>query len=127
MEYGSAIAGAPVWVMKAWDAYRGQPAGFRRAVPFLYFLLGGKGTPAFKASKPFSWYLRETPIPGFTCASCPYAYEKVTQRGVFICPQVRGQIRPEAWCVIPTLRSVWPTLTKAETRRVRSRVRHEYE
>jgi len=112
--YEGALEDAPPWVREAWSAYQQLPEDEQLAVPFLYFVLGRKGTPPFKVSKDNALYFDPSPVKGAQCSGCPFAYEKVTKRGRFICSQIRGTIEPDGWCVIPHLRGVWKSL-KAST------------
>lgn len=111
--YDPLLTDAPKWILSAWVHYKQLPVMARIKIPFLYFLLGGKGTPSGKAPKKLAFYREETPFPGYACGNCPYAYEKVIERGQFVCSQVRQPIEPKAWCIIPNLRSEetgWPEL-----------------
>lgn len=63
--------------------------------PLLYALLGS-GTPPYKMSKDDSDYMDESDGEQ-NCANCEYAYKKVV-RDRYICSQIRGGIKPEAWC-----------------------------
>ena len=114
--YDLALTSAPSWVLEAWVKYIKLSPVDRVRLPFLYFLLN-RGTPAFKSPPRLTFYQLPTPIPGYTCASCPYAYEKVARRGRFLCSQIRGPIKLDAWCVVPHLRSEktgWPALSDEE-------------
>ena len=101
--YHKALADAPAWIQEAWAGYIKLSVMDRIKVPFLYFVLN-QGTPQFKAPPRLAFYSRVSPVEGFTCSNCPYAYEKVATRGHFICSQIRGIIEPEGWCIIPHLR-----------------------
>ena len=111
--YAKALADAPSWIQEAWTGYGLLSVMDRVKVPFLYYVLG-QGTLQFKAPPRLALYMPISPIKGFSCSNCPYAYEKVAGRGHFICSQIRGVIEPEGWCVIPHTRpkeTGWPELT----------------
>lgn len=81
-------------VQDAIERFRRLPMA-ERDTPLLYWLLGD-GTPPYKMSKEDSAY-QATPQGKQKCSNCEYAYKKVV-REQFICSQISGDIRPEAWC-----------------------------
>ena len=119
--YADALEDAPPWVLDAWFDYLGHPRSYQEAYPFLYHLLGNRGTPADKMPRGplLGLYSDPSPIAGHTCAGCPFAYEKVIAPGRYICSQLQKTIAPTAWCIVPHLRGIWAPLAPALVRKLR--------
>lgn len=93
--YETAGSRAQPEVRQAVKRFRTLTLAERKARPLLYWLLG-EGTPAFKMSKEDSAY-QSTPKGKQKCGNCEFAYKKVV-RNQFICSQIEGDIKPQAWC-----------------------------
>ncbi len=78
------------------ERFRGLPAGYRDEHVLLWWLLG-ESTQVFKMSKPDADYREKTPVRGQTCDNCIFAFKRVVD-GKYICSQMRGFIKPKAWC-----------------------------
>lgn len=92
--YPDAGENAAPGVQQEIDKFRAQPEE-ERDKPLLYHLLG-EGTPDFKMSKADAEY-QEEPNGDQKCANCNFAYKKVAEER-YICSQIEGDIKPEAWC-----------------------------
>ncbi len=112
--YDDAGKDAPAKVRAAIVEYRKLPEEFRKDNPLLFWLLGD-GTPLFKMTKVEAAYADPSPFKKQNCGNCLHSYSHVTS-GTFICDQMRGAIKPEAWC------RVWkPAIAKAEYRKYQER------
>lgn len=70
--------------------------GLPDKVPLLYALLGA-GTPPYKMSPSDAAYQSSNAVTGQRCGNCVRSYQNVVSKR-YICDQIRGDIRPEAWC-----------------------------
>lgn len=95
--YDKALKNAPQWVRDAYEEYQNLPEEKKANKPFLYFLLGGKGTPAFKQPKKEADYTDESEVEGQTCGNCIFYYVQ-PQRDISICSKVRGKVKEQGWC-----------------------------
>jgi hypothetical protein len=94
-DYLSAGKKAPPEIRAAIARFRRLPLKLRLQTPLLWWLLP-EGTPPFKFSQEESAY-QPGPKGEQRCANCRSSYQHVTS-GTYICDQIRGPIRPEAWC-----------------------------
>lgn len=95
-EYHDLLKDAPLWVISAFNEYKKLPSASLKRMPFLYFLLN-KGTNPAKLPKAFVLYTEKEIIKSQNCANCVHSYKHNTS-GRFICDQMRGWIKPKAWC-----------------------------
>lgn len=94
-DYAKAKSNAPDHVKRAIEAISPEALKDR---PLLYQVLG-TGTPAYKMSKEAAGYIDKSETEDQTCGNCKSAYQRVVNKH-YICSQMRGEIKPEAWCRI---------------------------
>jgi hypothetical protein len=94
-EYKNAGTDAPEGVQAAIEEFDRLPQRVKSELPLLYFLLGS-GTPPYKMSSRDAGYVLRT-VDGQNCANCSSAFQHVVT-GELICDQIRGEIKPHAWC-----------------------------
>ena len=96
-QYQRAYENAPEEVRVLIRAFMKKPKEYRNNVPLLWFILGrGNGTPPYKMSKSVSNY-NKVSTSTENCGNCRFTYMKVIDKK-YICSQIRGAIKPEAWC-----------------------------
>lgn len=95
-QYPDAGKNAPEGVQEEIAEYHAMSQEYKDGRPLLYHILGS-GTPPYKMSKEDSDYSATTPIQGEICGNCIFAYQNVVRKS-FICSQIRGRIKLEAWC-----------------------------
>ena len=94
-QYAEAKANAPEFVRKAIEEI---PPENLKDRALLYQILG-TGTPAYKMSKEAAEYIDKSETEDQTCGNCKSAYLRVANKH-YICSQMRGEIKPEAWCKV---------------------------
>lgn len=95
--YKDALKNAPSWVEEAYEEYQKLSEEERNKKPFLYFLLGGKGTPPFKQPKDEAQYADESKSEEQTCGNCVFYYVQ-PKRNISICSKIRGKVKESGWC-----------------------------
>ena len=94
-EYPDAGINASPEVQDLIDDFKSLPKQVRDKKVLLYYILRS-GTPPYKMSKKQSAYHNQ-PHGNEKCGNCKFTYQKVIN-GKYICSQIRGKIKLEAWC-----------------------------
>lgn len=95
-QYSDAGKKAQPELKEAINRFKNMAPEARGDQVLLYWLLGA-GTPDYKMSQEEAKYEAKSEHKSETCGNCAFAYQKVIDKR-FICSQMRGDIKPEAWC-----------------------------
>jgi len=94
--YAKAGDKAQPGIKKDIEAFHKLPPEEKAKTSLLWWLLGST-TQDYKMSKKDALYTEKSKVKNQKCSNCRFAYIHVVS-GIHICSNMRGQIKPEAWC-----------------------------
>lgn len=94
-EYKDAREAAPAGIRDEIERFDQMSDEYKQGRALLYHILG-TGTPDYKMDPADADYVDKAKSEQ-NCLNCRFAYHQ-PKRDAYICSQIRGRIRPEAWC-----------------------------